>query len=301
MPLATIETPMLSVTCSISGPDQGYPLILLHGWPDDARTWSALLPDLHASGFRTIVPFLRGFGPTRFRTAETPRCGQLTALAQDVMDLADALDLRRFALVGHDWSARSAYIVSNIMPERVSACVAFSVGWGTNDPNQVLSLKQTQNYWYHWLMATERGAKLVREDRHHFTRYIWSIWNPNWQISEADFSATATSFDNLDWAEVTLHSYRVRWGFAPRHSAFDSLETRIAADPMIRVPTLVLHGGADPCNEPTTSEGKESLFVGPYHRFVLASVGHFPQREQPKLVLAELVPFLSPLVATSRS
>lgn len=293
MQLTRIETPALSVACEISGPEQGVPLLLLHGWPDDARTWDALLADLHTAGFRTIVPFLRGFGATRFKSAETPRCGQLTALAQDVLDLADALGLARFALVGHDWGARAAYIASALAPQRVIACAALSVGWGTNDPDQTLSLRQAQNYWYHWLMALERGAVLVREDRHRFSRYIWSIWAPDWHVPEADFATTAASFDNPDWAEVTLHSYRVRWGLAPRDPAYDALEARIAADAIIRAPTLVLHGAADPCNDPSTSEGKEHLFAWPYRRVPLDGLGHFPQRERPDLVLAELLPFLA--------
>jgi pimeloyl-ACP methyl ester carboxylesterase len=293
MQITTVETSTLLIACEISGPEGGYPIVLVHGWPDDVRTWDAVLPSLHAAGFRTFAPFLRGFGPTRFRSATTPRCGQLTALAQDVLDLADALSLERFAVVGHDWGARAAYIASAVAPNRVMASVALSVGWGTNDPSQSLSLRQVQNYWYHWLMALERGARLVQEDRDSFTRYIWSIWNPDWQVPEADLALTAKSFDNSDWAEITLHSYRVRWGLAPRHPAFDGLEARIAADPVIRVPTLVLHGGADPCNDPVTSEGRESLFAGTYRRRVLDGLGHFPQRQGPKLVAAELLPFLT--------
>jgi pimeloyl-ACP methyl ester carboxylesterase len=290
--ITTVNTSTLSIACEIAGPERGHPVILLHGWPDDTRTWDAVLPGLHTAGFRTIAPFLRGFGLTRFHTPATPRSGQLTALAQDVLDLADALGLERFALVGHDWGARAAYIASALAPNRAMASVAISVGWGTNDPSQPLSLRQAQNYWYHWLMALERGATLVHENRELFTRYIWSIWNPGWQIAEADLATTLKSFDNPDWAEVTLHSYRVRWGLAPRYPAFDELEVMVASVPVIRVPTLVLHGGADPCNDPVTSEGRERLFAGPYRRQVLDGAGHFPQRQRPDLVAAELVPFL---------
>ncbi|PWU10691.1 MAG: alpha/beta hydrolase [Verrucomicrobia bacterium] len=301
MQITTVDTPTLSIGCIDSGPQNGYPLLLLHGWPDDAQTWNALLPSLHRAGFRTFAPFLRGFGPTQFKDIGIFRCGQLTALAQDILDLADALNLNRFALVGHDWSARSAYIISALAPERISACVALSVGWGTNDSNQVLSLKQTQNYWYHWLMATERGEKLIREDRYRFTHYLWSIWSPNWKFSQEEFSATASSFENTDWTEVTLHSYRVRWGFAPRDSRYASLEAHIAANAIIHVPTLVLHGGGDSCNDPATSENKENFFAGFYYRSVLNGLGHFPQRENPEMVLAELLPFLDTYTYISRT
>lgn len=295
--LQQIETPTLSIACEISGPADGSPVILLHGWPDDARTWDGVLPGLHAAGWRTIVPYLRGCGPTCFRSDAIPRSGQLAALGQDVLDLADALALPRFAVIGHDWGARAAYIASVLAPERLSACVALSVGWGTNDPAQALSLPQARNYWYHWLMALERGADLVRSQRRDFTRYIWDIWNPKWRISDRDFAVTAASFDNPDWADVTLHSYRVRWGHAPRHPAFDTLEARLTAAPIIHVPTLVIHGGDDPCNGPATSEGKEHLFAGRYRRVVLEGLGHFPQREAPREVVDATLRFMSEAAA----
>lgn len=287
----SFQTPVLSISCELSGPADGRPIVLLHGWPDDARTWDRVLPPLHEAGFRTVVPYLRGCGPTRFHSRETARSGQLAALGEDVVDLADAIGLGNFVLVGHDWGARAAYIASVLRPERVTHCVALSVGWGTNDPGQLLALKQVQNYWYHWYMALDRGAALVREDRRAFTRYIWTLWNPRWSISEEDFARTAASFDNPDWAEVVLHSYRVRWGLARPDPAYAAVEERLAADPTIRVPTLVIHGGGDPCNDPSTSENKEHLFASRYQRVVLEGVGHFPQRESPAAVAGAILRF----------
>ena len=266
--------------------------MLLHGWPDDARTWQRVVPALHAAGFRTIAPFLRGCGPTRFRSRDTARSGQLAALGQDVLDLADAMGLTGFAVVGHDWGARAAYIASALRPGTITHCVAISVGWGTNDPGQHLPLKQIQNYWYHWYMALDRGAALVREDRRNFTRHIWTIWNPGWRISEEEFAATAASFENPDWAEIVLHSYRARWGLAPADPAYADVEARLARDPVIRVPTLVLHGGGDPCNDPSSSENKEKFFASRYERIVLDGVGHFPQRESPEAVAGAIVRFV---------
>ena len=292
-PLTMIDTPRLHIGVEISGPDNGRPLILLHGWPDDVRTWDRIRPALHGAGMRTIVPYLRGYGPTRFRDAKTMRSGQLAALGQDVLDLADAMGLRSFDVAGHDWGARAAYIAACLAPDRVRACCGMSVGWGTNDPGQAMSLQQIQNYWYHWYMALDRGADLVRQDRRAFTRHLWSVWAPDWPVSEQEFAVTAAAFDNPDWAEVVLHSYRVRWGLAPRDPAYDGQEARLAADPTIRVPTLTLHGGADPCNGPQTSEGKEHLFSGFYCRAVIAGAGHFPQRETPDAVGQELARFLT--------
>lgn len=247
----SVDTPTLAICCEVSGPAEGYPCVLLHGWPDDVRTWDRVLPELHAAGLRTFVPFLRGFGPTRFRDPATMRSGQLAALGKDVLDLAEGLQLRKYAVVGHDWGARAAYIASCLAgPERISHCAALSVGWGTNDPDQSLSLRQVQNYWYHWYMALDRGADLVRKDRRAFTRYFWSIWNPGWEISDAEFERTAAAFDNPDWPEVVLHSYRARWGLVPTDPAFRDIETRVSQHPGIAVPTLVIHGGADPANDP---------------------------------------------------
>jgi len=293
-PFSVLETPSLSLAYEVSGPDGGSPLILLHGWPDDVRTWDRILPALHAAGLKTIVPYLRGYGPTRFRSAGVRRSGQLAALGQDLIDLADGLGLQRFAVVGHDWGARAAYIAACLLgPARITRCAALSVGWGTNSPDQVLSLRQIQNYWYHWYMATERGAELVRSERLALTRHIWTIWNPGWTVSDDEFTRTAASFDNPDWAEIVVDSYRVRWGHAPVDPALDGIEKRLADRPQIAVPTLLIHGGADPVNEPATSEGKERLFTGPYRRVVLDGVGHFPQRQAADQVGRELVGFLT--------
>ncbi|GGF14464.1 hydrolase [Aliidongia dinghuensis] len=287
-----VATSVLDIACEISGPDGGTPVILLHGWPDDTRTWDRVLPALHSSGCRTYVPYLRGFGRTRFRAAETMRSGQVSALGRDVLELADGLGLERFAVIGHDWGARAAYVATCLAPDRVTHCVTLSVGWGTNSPDQPLSLRQVQNYWYHWYMALDRGERLVREERRAFTHHIWRAWTPNWDLSDAEFAATAAAFDNPDWAEVVLHSYRVRWGLAATDPRYAETERRLADDPRIASPTLLLHGAADPCNEPATSEGKEGLFTSTYRRVLLDGVGHFPQREAADHVAAEILAFL---------
>jgi pimeloyl-ACP methyl ester carboxylesterase len=286
------DTPYLSIAYEVSGPEQGPPVVLLHGWPDDARTWDRCVPILNAAGLKTFVPFLRGFGPTRFLKPDTFRSGQLSALGRDLIDFADALKLGSFALVGHDWGARAAYIASVLAPGRITRSVAVSVGWGTNHPQQTLSLQQVQNYWYHWYMALDRGAELVRSNRKAFTRHIWDIWNPRWKISDQEFEATAVSFDNPDWADIVLHSYRVRWGHALGDPTYAATEARLAGPPKISVPTLMIHGGGDPCTDPRSSAGKEGFFTGRYERIVLDGVGHFPQREAPREVAQAITRFL---------
>ncbi|WP_199707578.1 alpha/beta fold hydrolase [Teichococcus wenyumeiae] len=290
--LRSVHTNSLELAVEMAGPANGPAVLLLHGWPDSPRTWDRMLPTLHMNGFRTFAPYLRGCGPTRFRSEAMMRSGQLSALGRDVLEAADALGLERFSVVGHDWGARAAYIAANLAPERIDCCAAMSVGWGTNGPDQPLSLLQAQNYWYHWLMALPRGEAMVRAERVTLTRYIWDIWNPGWTVADAEFAATAASFDNPDWADVVLHSYRVRWGLADEDPSCRDIERQLAETPTIRVPTLVLHGKSDPCNAPSTSEGKEGLFGGPYGRVALPGLGHFPHRQAPELVLAHLVPLL---------
>jgi pimeloyl-ACP methyl ester carboxylesterase len=221
------------------------------------------------------------------------RSGQLAALAQDVLDFADALSLDRFALVGHDWGARAAYIVAAVAPERVTYCVSISVGWGTDSPQQPLSLQQARNYWYHWFMALPQGADVVRRQGRELARFLWETWSPPGWFTDSEFEATAVSFANPDWPQVTLHAYRHRWGLAPGDPAYAAVEARLTPPPAIRVPTLVIHGLLDGCTCPETSAGKEALFTGPYQRLVLDGVGHFPQREAPGPVAEAIAAFLT--------
>jgi len=287
-----VDTPLLRIGYEASGAERGFPVILAHGWPDDARTWDAVLPALHEAGFRTYVPWLRGYGPTRFRDEKTFRSGQLVALGADLVDFATALGLGRHALVGHDWGSRAAYIASSLDEANVSACVALSTGYGTNSPSQKLSYPQTQSYWYHWLMATARGEKVIREERRAFTRHIWNEWFVAYAPDDREFDRTAASFDNPDWVDVTLHSYRVRWGHAQGDARYAALESRFDPAPKQRVPTLTLHGALDPVNAPQMSAGKESYFAGPYERRLVEGAGHFPQRERPAEVAPQIVDWL---------
>lgn len=287
-----VETSLLRIAYEVAGPSGGLPVILLHGWPDDVRTWDAVLPSLHQAGYRTYAPWLRGYGATEFLRPDTFRSGQLVALGQDVVEFAAALDLGRHALVGHDWGARAAYIASTLNQPLVSACVALSTGYGTNSPGQALSYRQTQNYWYHWLMATPRGEEAVREDRRAFTRHIWNEWFVAYRPDATEFDRTAVAFNNPAWADIVLHSYRVRWGHAAPDPRYGELEAQFDPAPIQSVPTLTLHGALDPVNSPQMSEGKEAFFSGPYERRLIAGAGHFPQRECPSETLHEVVAWL---------
>lgn len=289
---AFIDTSLLRVGYEEFNPGARRTVVLLHGWPDSIRSWSAIAPQLAESGWRVIVPALRGFLPTRFLRPNTPRSGQLTALGRDLLEFIDAMGLRQPALVGHDWGARAAAIACGLRPGVASHLVMLSVGYGTNDPSQDLSLEQARNYWYHWYMATPRGERTVRESRRAFARIMWDTWAPPGWFAEDEFEATARAFDNDDWPDITLHSYRHRWGHADGDPAYAGDEAAMRPAPVLHVPTLVLHGERDAVNHPSMSAGKESYFRGVYVRRLLPGVGHFPQREAPLEVLGHLRKFL---------
>jgi pimeloyl-ACP methyl ester carboxylesterase len=290
--MKTIDTPLLRIAYEESNPQAPRSVVLLHGWPDSPRCWAGVAPVLAQVGWRVIVPALRGFAPTRFLREDTPRTGQLAALGRDLLDLIDALGLQRPALVGHDWGARAAANACGLRPGVASHLALLSVGYGTNVPGQSLSLAQARNYWYHWYMATPRGERTVREDRRAFARTMWDTWSPAGWYREDEFAATALAFDNDDWPDITLHSYRHRWGHAPGDPSCARDEAALDPAPRLDVPTLVLHGAADGANHPDTSAGKEAFFRGRYERQVLPGVGHFPQREAPDAVAQALLRFL---------
>lgn len=284
------ETPTLRIAYEDGGPKDGPAVLLLHGWPDDPRTWDAVAPALQAVGFRTIVPYLRGFGPTEFQPAETTRSGEYLAMAQDALDLADVLGLKTFAVAGHDWGARIAYVLAAVFPQRVTRIAALSVGWQPGElPTP--SLEQARLYWYQWFMATERGRETVRRDPKAFARIQWETWSPKGWFSEEEFEATARSFENPDWPDITLHSYTVRWGEAEKDPRYAELDRRAMSAQSISVPTFMIQGGADGVTMAATTEGKDRYFTGGYRRVVLNGVGHFPTREAPDAVNTLLLEF----------
>jgi len=284
-------TSILRIAYERSGANDGPPVILLHGWPDDVRTFDRIAPELRAAGFQTVVPWLRGFGPTSFLSSDTMRSGEMVAMAQDVLDLADALKLQTFAVVGHDWGARIAYVLAAVLPERITRICALSVGWQPGElPTP--SIKQARKYWYQWFMTTERGAEAVRSDRKAFARIQWETWAPKGWFSEDEFEATANSFENPDWPAITVHSYSVRWGEADKDRRYRDIDERAKSAQTISVPTLMIQGGADGVTLPDTTDKREKYFTGGYQRYVLDGVGHFPTREAPDAVNRLLIDFL---------
>lgn len=271
-----------------SGPSDGRAVLLIHGWPDDASTWDAVVPALNEAGLRTIVPTLRGFGDTRFADAHALRTGNSAMLAMDMIALLDGLGIDRVFVAGHDWGSNTAEAMAVGWPERVERLAMLStpprLGGMPTPP-----FWHAQLEWYQWFMATKRGEQAVREDPKGFAHRHWQNWGPPGWFSETTFRQVAKSWENPDWADVTLHSYRARWGEADPDPASVWLEDMVATTATLSLPTLYIQGGADGVNPPAASAQVSAKFEGPFAFLQLTGIGHFPQRENPDAVVTALV------------
>ncbi len=282
-----LSTKHLRISYDDHGDPAGSAVLLLHGWPDDASTWDAVVPRLTAAGLRVIVPTLRGFGDTRF-VGDGPRTGNSAILAIDAIALMDALGIDRFMVAGHDWGSNAAEALAVGWPDRVERMAMLStpprLGGMPTPP-----FEQAQRQWYHWFMATARGAQAVRDDRKGFAHLHWVNWSPPGWFDEATFRKVARSFENADWVKVTLHSYRARWDEADPDPRSRWLEDKVRATRTLSLPTLYIRGAEDGVNPPSTSADVPARFDGPFALVTLAGVGHFPQREHPRAVARHLL------------
>jgi pimeloyl-ACP methyl ester carboxylesterase len=281
--LKHVRTPMLEIAYEESGPGNGIPVILLHGFPYDPRAYDVVVPPLVNAGCRTIVPYLRGFGPTRFLVGDVSRSGQQAALGQDLVGLLDALALPRAVLVGYDWGGRAACIAAALWPERVRGLVSIG-GYNIQDIAGSVapqSPEQEYRYWYQYYFQTERGRAGLHAHRRELCRLLWRLWSPHWQFDDVAYDRTAASFNNPDFVEVVIHSYRHRFGSVPGDPALEAIEQRLAAQPPIRVPTVVLHGGGDGVTPPEGSAEHARYFTGPFQRRVIPMAGHNLPQEVP--------------------
>jgi pimeloyl-ACP methyl ester carboxylesterase len=285
-----IRTATLDIAYEESGSAGGTPVLLMHGWPYDPRCYDDVVPPLIAAGCRVIVPYLRGFGATRFLSADRPRSGQQAALGNDLREMLDALAIERAVLAGYDWGGRAACVVAALWPERVRGLVT---GNGYNIQNIAASVKpvapeQEHRFWYQYYFHTERGRAGLEQNRRALCRYIWQIWSPDWAFDDATYEKSAASFDNTDFVAVTIQSYRHRFGYAAGDPALEPIEQRLATQPAITVPTIVLHGASSGIQPPAGSEAHARLFTGPYQRRVLPKIGHNLPQEAP-LAVADAV------------
>jgi pimeloyl-ACP methyl ester carboxylesterase len=285
--LNRIRTSVLEIAYEESGPAHGTPVLLMHGFPYDPRTYDGVVPPLVEAGCRVIVPYLRGYGPTRFLASDTLRSGQQAALGNDLKEFMDALALERAVLAGYDWGGRAACVVAALWPQRAAGLV--TVG-GYNIQNIAEAAKPASpateyRRWYQWYFHTERGRAGLAENRGPLCRLLWELWSPNYRFEDATYEETAASFDNPDFVEVVIQSYRHRYGVAPGDPALDVVEEQLARQPPITVPTIALQGEADGVSPPDRRDGAARHFTGPYQSRIIPLSGHFLPREAPDAVV----------------
>jgi pimeloyl-ACP methyl ester carboxylesterase len=282
--LKQIDAGLLNVGYAEAGPADGPAVILLHGWPYDIHSYVDVAPLLAQAGYRVIVPYLRGYGTTRFLSSDSFRNGQPSALALDIIALMDALKIQQAVIAGFDWGARTANIIAALWPERCKAMVSVS-GYliGSQEAGKMpLPPKAELQWWYQFYFATERGRAGYDKYRHDFAKLIWQIASPKWGFDDATFDRSAAAFDNPDHVGITIHNYRWRQGLAEGEAKYDDLEKRLAAAPAIAVPSITLEGDANgaPHPEPAFYAKK---FSGKYaHRLITGGIGHNLPQEAPQ-------------------
>ena len=282
--LKQVEAGLLSVGYGEAGPSDGQAVLLLHGWPYDIHSFGEVTPVLAAAGYRVIVPFVRGYGPTCFLSGDTLRNGQQAALAVDVIALMDALGIEKAILAGFDWGGRSANVVAALRPDRCRALVSVS-GYliGSQAANQAPLPPQAEHvWWYQFYFATDRGRAGYDKYRREFNKLIWQLASPKWAFDDATFARSAAAFDNPDHVAIVIHNYRWRIGLAAGESQYDDLERRLAVAPAIAVPAITLEGDANGAPHADAS-AYAHMFSGKYaHRVVEGGVGHNLPQEAPQ-------------------
>jgi pimeloyl-ACP methyl ester carboxylesterase len=282
--LKQIDAGLLNVGYAEAGPGDGPVVLLLHGWPYDIHTYVDVAPLLAAQGYRVLVPYLRGYGTTRFLHEDTVRNGQQSVVAVDAVALMDALGIEQAALAGCDWGARTADIIAALWPERCRALVSVS-GYliGSQEANKMpLPPEAELRWWYQYYFATERGRVGYDQNRHDFAKLIWQLASPKWDFDDATFDRSAAAFDNPDHVDIVIHNYRWRLGLAEGEAEYDVLEKQLAEGPVITVPTITLEGDANGAFHPDPSAYAKK-FSGRYsHRTIEGGIGHNLPQEAPE-------------------
>jgi pimeloyl-ACP methyl ester carboxylesterase len=293
----SINTPILNIAYEESGDPRGFPIVLLHGFPDDIHAWDHVVPPLAKAGHRVLVPYLRGYGPTRFRDAASPRMAEQAAIGQDLIDFADALKLSRFAVSGFDWGGRAAGIAAALHPDRVRAAVLIA-GYSIQNVfagPQPGPPEAEKRIWYQYYFNTERGRAGLKANRRSLCKLLWRDWSPTWHFTDETYDRTAPSFDNPDFVDVVIHSYRHRLGNAPGEPRFEAMERQLAQRPKIEVPTIVLHGADDALDRAPaeTPQAERASFPSLVARRIVAGSGHFMPREKPEAVSSAILEVLA--------
>jgi pimeloyl-ACP methyl ester carboxylesterase len=282
--LKHIATPLLDIAYEEQGNANGWPVVLLHGFPYDIHTYDEVAPRLTAQGARVIIPYLRGYGPTRFLSSATPRSGQQAALGADLLALLDTLRMDDAVLAGYDWGGRAACIVAALHPARARGLVSVN---GYNIQNiatasQPADPEKEFRLWYQYYLHGERGRAGLTANRRAFCRLLWSLWSPTWRFDDDTYTRTAASFDNPDFVDVVVHSYRHRFGLVDGDPQFDDIERRLSALPAITVPTITLEGDADGVSPPGGRGTHSKRFTGRHENRVVVNAGHNLPQEAPE-------------------
>ena len=279
-----VEAGVLSVAYEEAGAATGTPVLLLHGFPYDPHAYDDVVPLLAEAGCRVLVPYLRGYGPTRFLSDATLRSGQQAVLGHDLLALMNALGIERGVVAGYDWGGRAACIVAALWPERVRGLVS---GGGYNIQNIPGALKpetpeRELALWYQYYFHSERGRAGLQAHRYELGKLLWRLWSPSWRFDEATYARTAASFENPDFVAVVIHSYRHRFALVPGDSTVEDTERRLATQPPITVPAITLHGSDNGVSPVASSERHARHFTGAYERRVVPGVGHNVPQEAPR-------------------
>jgi pimeloyl-ACP methyl ester carboxylesterase len=286
--LKKVETAVAEIYYLENGPADGTPMLLLHGFPDDPNGFNSVVMHLRGRGLRVIRPYLRGFGQTRVHQ-EAARNGQLAALGQDVLDLADALRINRFHLVGHDWGSRAGHAAAILAPDRVSSLVAVASPFFVDPGMPVgLRLKQTQAFWYQLYFHTREGRLALEKNRAELCEHLWRTWSPRWIFSPEELQSVLPSFRNPSFPEIVISYYQHRWGIGNDLVIYEAQQAKLQRTQTIDVPTQFIAGNADGCTLADSSRNVEEFYPAGYQRVDLAEIGHFPHREQPRTV-ADLI------------
>ena len=284
-PLHHIDAGVLNIAYYQAGPVDGPPVLLMHGFPYDIHAYAEVVPLLAAQGCRVVVPYLRGFGATRFLSADTPRSGEQAALGADLLALLDALVLPQAVLAGYDWGGRAACVVAALWPARCAGLLSVN-SYNIQDIARAMLPDTPENersLWYQYYFHNERGRNGLAKDRRALCRLLWQGWSPTWRFDEATFERSAAAFDNPDFVEVVIHSYRHRFGLVPGDPALAEIERALARQPAITVPTLTFDGADDGVRPPAAAALHGHRFSGPRSHTVVPGVGHNLPQEVPQL------------------
>ncbi len=290
-PLRHIDAGVLNIAYYEDGPKDGPAVMLMHGFPYDIHSFVDVAPQLAASGCRVIVPYVRGYGPTRFLDAATPRSGEQAAVGADLIALMDALDIKRAVVAGYDWGGRAACVVAALWPERCIGLVSVNCYLIQNIAKAMVPAKAQFEaaYWYQYYFQIERGRAGLAANRREIARLLWRQWSPNWRFDAACFERTAIAHDNPDYVDVVIHSYRHRYGLADGDPRYADLQRRLAALPVISVPTITLDGDADGVAPATDGSASAAKFTGGRSHRVIPGAGHNLPQEEPEAFVAAVM------------